>query len=193
MCRGSRAGSVAALAAALVLLLAGCGPTGRSGAGPSAAAPTSSSPPAGAARAEGDPARPCAPAPIHHGAPPAWTAPVWSSSSGPLRVPFALTSGETAVAFFWARLRAGHPDNRANKVLWVVQAPRDGHPLVIEASPAGTHGRKVVLEEEAASGPGEIYPSDVDLPTPGCWRLALRWGAHRASIDVTVHPAGTPG
>jgi hypothetical protein len=110
-----------------------------------------------------------------------------------VRTPFALTSGETAAAFFWARLRAGHPDNPANKVLWIVRAPRDGHPLVIEASPSAWPGGKVVLEEEADSGPGEIYPSYVDLPTPGCWRLGLRWGVHRASIDVTVHPAGTPG
>jgi hypothetical protein len=188
--RGPRAGS-AALAAALVLLLAGCGAAGRSRARPNTAAATSSSPPAQAARAGSGPGRPCTPAPIHDGAPPGWTAPAWSSSSGPVRVPFALASGETAAAFFWARLRAGHPDNPANKVLWVVRAPREGHPLVIEASPAGAPGRKVVIREEADSGPGEIYPSYVDLPTPGCWRLALRWGTHRASIDVTVHPAGS--
>ncbi len=156
-----------------------------------AAAPTSSSPPARAARAGGGTDRPCTPAPIHHGAPPGWTAPAWSSSSGPLRTPFALTSGENAAAFFWVRLRAGHPDNPTNKVLWVVRAPREGLPLVIEATPAGGHGGKVVIREEADSGPGEIYPSYVDLPTSGCWRLALRWGVHRASIDVTVRPAGS--
>lgn len=190
---GAAAGTVRALAALLLLLVAGCGTAGRSGTGPSAAAPTSTRPPAKAAPAANGASGPCRPAPIHRGAPPDWTAPAWSSSSGPLRIPYALTSGETAAAFFWARLRAGHPDNPFNKVLWVVRAPRDGHPLVIEAAPAGRPGRTVVIKEEADSGPGEIYPSYVDLPTPGCWRLALRWGAHRASIDVTVHPAGTAG
>ena len=41
----------------------------------------------------------------------------------------------------------------------------------------------------ADSEPGEIYPSGVDLPKPGCWHVALAWGSHRASIDVEVHPA----
>jgi hypothetical protein len=41
----------------------------------------------------------------------------------------------------------------------------------------------------ADSSPGEIYPSYVDLPAPGCWRLSLRWGAHAAQLDVEVHPA----
>lgn len=189
---GSRAGTARAVAAGLILLLASCGTAGRSS-GPSAAAPTSTRPPAKAAQAGGGATGPCRPAPIHHGAAPDWTAPVWGSSSGPLEVPYALASGETALAFFWARLRAGHPDNPFNKVLWVVQASRKGHPLVIEATSASSPGRTVVLREEADSGPGEIYPSYVDLPTPGCWRLALRWGTHRATIDVTVHPAGTPG
>jgi hypothetical protein len=75
----------------------------------------------------------------------------------------------------------------------VVRAPREGHPLLIDATSATTPSRTVHLREEADSGPGEIYPSYVDLPTPGCWHLALRWGAHRATVDVTVHPAGTPG
>jgi hypothetical protein len=185
----SRAGTVGAVAAALILLLAGCGASGRQGAA-STAAPTSTSAPAKAAQAGGGAAGPCTPAPIHHGAPPGWTAPAWSSSSGPLRIPYALASGEVAAAFFFARLRAGHPDNPANKVLWVVQAPREGQPLVIQASTARSPGRTVVIRQEAGSGPGNIYPSSVDLPTPGCWRLALRWGVHRATIDVTVRPAG---
>jgi hypothetical protein len=37
------------------------------------------------------------------------------------------------------------------------------------------------------SSPGEIYPSYVDLPTPGCSVLTLRWSSHSGTIDVQVH------
>jgi hypothetical protein len=36
------------------------------------------------------------------------------------------------------------------------------------------------------ASPGEIYPSIVDLPAAGCWRLTLRWSGHAASIDLEV-------
>src|SRR4051794_9137433 len=42
----------------------------------------------------------------------------------------------------------------------------------------------------ADSSPGEIYPSDVDLPSPGCWHLELKWGSHQADLDIRVDRAG---
>ena len=132
----------------------------------------------------------CAPAAIHHGAPPRWTAAAWSSSSPDFRVPYALASDDAAAAFFFApSLRAGHPENPSNKVLWVVRFPRNGHPLQITARLGGDPARVVHSLWPANSSPGEIYPSGVDLPAPGCWHLALAWGAHRASLDVEVHPS----
>jgi hypothetical protein len=130
----------------------------------------------------------CAPAPIEHGAPPSWSAAAWSSSSPDFRVPYALASGDTAGAFFFADpLRAGHPKNPSNKVLWIVAAPRNGHPLRIVARRPDS-SQTVRMQLPADSGPGEIYPSGVDLPSAGCWKLSLAWGAHRASIDVEVAP-----
>jgi hypothetical protein len=130
----------------------------------------------------------CAPAPIEHGAPPSWSAAAWSSSSPDFRVPYALASGDTAGAFFFADpLRAGHPENPSNKVLWIVDAPRNGHPLRIVARRPDS-SQTVRMQFPADSGPGEIYPSGVDLPSAGCWKLSLAWGAHRASIDVEVAP-----
>jgi hypothetical protein len=101
-------------------------------------------------------------------------------------VPYALASGDAAGAFFFAPLRAGHPSNPSNKVLWIVRYPRNGHPLEITARLGRDPSRVVRMSRPADSDPGEIYPSDVDLPKPGCWHLALAWGTHRATIDVAV-------
>jgi hypothetical protein len=161
-----------AAAATSMLLLAACGGS------------TTTTPSTGATVA----AAACVPAPVHTGAPPGWTAAAWADSSPGFRIPYSLASGGAAAAFWFApRLRAGHPDNPANKVLWIVRFPRNGHPLEITARRAG-NARVVRLSEPADSSPGEIYPSYVDLPTPGCWRLQLAWGAHRATINVQVHP-----
>ena len=167
------------LATAMMLLPAACGGPGaatvRSASGSAAVRP--SSPGADA---------PCIPAAIHRGPMPAWTAAAWSDSPG-FRVPYALASNGAAGAFYFVRpLRAGHPTNPANKVLWIVRFPRDGHPLNITARLSTDPSQVVRTSWPADSSPGEIYPSYVDLPMPGCWRLSLAWGAHRASIDVEV-------
>jgi hypothetical protein len=136
----------------------------------------------------------CVPAAIHRGAPPRWTAAAWSDSSPDFRVPYALASGDAAAAFFFApRLRAGHPENPSNKVLWVVRFPRNGHPLQITARLGRDPAEVVRSSWSADSSPGEIYPSGVDLPKPGCWHVALAWGSHRARLDVQVHPAAKRG
>jgi hypothetical protein len=134
----------------------------------------------------------CVPAPIHRGAPPPWTAPAWADSSPGFRIPYALASGRAAAAFFFApTLRAGHPTNPANKVLWVVRYPRDGSPLrVVARSGEGRHLQTVRLSFPDDADPGEIYPSYVDLPTPGCWMLTLHWSTRTATIDVQVRARG---
>jgi hypothetical protein len=64
----------------------------------------------------------CVPTPTRRGPPPAWTAAAWSDSSPGFAVPYALTSNDAAGAFFFANpLRAGHPTNPSNKVLWIVR------------------------------------------------------------------------
>ncbi len=130
----------------------------------------------------------CVPTPIVHGTPPAWSNAAWSMSSQPVTVPYALASGGVAMAVeAVGSIRAGHPTNPTNKVLWVMRLPRQGKPLEITARQGG---RVVRINRPADSSPGEIYPSFVDLPTPGCWRLTLAWNRHRASINVNVQPRG---
>lgn len=167
--------------AAVALALAACG--GGGGSGGSAITSTHADTPVTSADAA------CVPAAIHDGAPPRWTAPAWADSSPGFPMPYSLAPGDAAAAFFFApRLRAGHPQNPSNKVLWVVRAPRNGHPLKITARLGSDRSQVVRISWPADSSPGEIYPSDVDLPRPGCWRLQLAWGSHRSSIDVQVHP-----
>jgi hypothetical protein len=170
MRKGWRAGAGAGAAAAVVLVLASCG----------------GSAPAGSP----DPSARCAAAAVHHGPPPAWTAAAWADSSPGFSVPYSVATGSRAAAFFFAKsLRAGHPTDPANKVLWVVGQPRQGMPLTISARRIGDRSPTVRISEPADSGPGEIYPSYVDLPRAGCWRLALAWAGHRAAINVHVAPA----
>ena len=169
-----RKASITGVVLGAALLLASCGGSG-----------TASTRRAAATGPSG-----CVPATIHNGAPPRWTAAAWASSSPDFRVPYALASGDVAAAFFFApRLRAGHPENPSNKVLWVVRLPRNGHPLQITARLGRDPSRVVHSSWPANSSPGEIYPSAVDLPAPGCWHLALAWGTHRAGVDVEVHPS----
>ncbi len=105
-------------------------------------------------------------------------------------MPYALASGDAAAAFFFAQLRAGHPRNPSNKLLWVVRFPRDGHPLEVTARLGRDPARLVRTSWPADSAPGEIYPSEVDLPEAGCWHMALAWGNHRAEVDVEVRASG---
>jgi hypothetical protein len=40
-----------------------------------------------------------------------------------------------------------------------------------------------------ALSPSGNYPSSIDLPSPGCWRLELTLGTVHATIDVMVAPS----
>jgi hypothetical protein len=83
-----------------------------------------------------------------------------------------------AAILFSYPLRAGNPTGRRNKILWIVKQPRNGSPLRIVAHPLGSARPVVRLAFPANSSPGEIYPSYVDVPSAGCWRLTLRWAGH---------------
>jgi hypothetical protein len=166
------------IAVATAALLAGCGDSSGSHRAPPSRSTVA------------DPAperRSCRPAPIHRGAPPRWTAAAWSDSSPGFTLPYALASSDAAGAFFFAHpIRADHPTNPRNKILWIVRSPRDGHPLQITARFGAERSLVVHSSWPANAEPGEIYPSYLNLPRPGCWALTLAWGAHRASIDVRI-------
>jgi hypothetical protein len=95
------------------------------------------------------------------------------------------TPADAAGFIFGYPLRAGHPDNPTNKILWVVRIPRDASDLTITAHPAGAAAPSVIVVQPANSSPGEIYPSIVDVPVAGCWHLDLRWAGHDAGVDLS--------
>jgi hypothetical protein len=116
-------------------------------------------------------------------------APGWVDAAGghnnPTGIRFTIEQSQTVAGFvFGYPLRAGHPENPANKILWVVRLPRGGSDLTINAHPLGAASPVVKVVQPANSGPGEIYPSIVDVPTAGCWVLNLAWGSHRAALAL---------
>jgi hypothetical protein len=128
----------------------------------------------------------CGTTQLFRGRLPAWTAPAFSDSSpGPVPWPAALSErGTVAAVVFGYPLRAGNPTGRMNKVLWIMKLPRLGSPLRVEARPADAGKPLIRLTFAADSSPGEIYPSYVNVPMTGCWRLTLRWAGHEDWIDL---------
>jgi hypothetical protein len=96
------------------------------------------------------------------------------------------------VAYTWTTppdlVVASGPDDPGTKILWInTVAPRGR--LTIKAHPRGGPTPELTFEVEPASAPDGNYPSMIDLPTPGCWRLELALGAAHATIDLLVAPA----
>lgn len=98
-----------------------------------------------------------------------------------------------AVAYLFAtQLVAGgqRPDGSSNKVLWVTRDP--AQELTIEGRPLGRSQPVVPIRGRTVYG--NQLPSEVDVPTPGCWSFVVSWssGSRRTStIRLEVLPAGT--
>ncbi len=105
-------------------------------------------------------------------------------------MPYAVSrEGNVVAVLFGYPLRAGQrQDGRNNKILWDMRDPRDGKPLHLTARPLAG-GSATSLTFPAGAHPGEIYPSIVDVPTPGCWYLTLEWNGHNAGWATQVPPA----
>jgi hypothetical protein len=99
---------------------------------------------------------------------------------------YVVSDQQNLVGFLFADpLYAGRlpPELGNDKVLWVVRYPRNGHPLELTISRAGPAQRRH-WEVPADSSPGEIYPSGVHAPSPGCWHVVAEWGSHRATLAL---------
>jgi hypothetical protein len=99
-------------------------------------------------------------------------------------VPYAVAHPATAAGFlFGYPLHVVPPGTNANKILWVVGTARTGD-LVIEGHPLGASTPTVRYTLPSNSGPGEIYPSGVEVPMVGCWQFTLRWSDQVAEIEL---------
>jgi hypothetical protein len=137
--------------------------------------------------ASGTEATPCGTV-VETGVLPTWA---WAGFSNPEAggVPFVRgTDGNIVAILFGGRLSAPEAKDVSNKVLWVSRSEQKPlEPLVIEAQRAGT---SQIVRREVPGGPG---PSNLELPSPGCWHLSLSWdnGGQHDSMDlVFVKPAG---
>jgi hypothetical protein len=115
--------------------------------------------------------------------------PGWLEEAGahnnPVGVPYAVASPVRAAGFvFGYPLTAGPRQNPSNKILWVVGLPRNGSSLEITGHPLHALTPSVHMAFPANSSPGEIYPSGVDVPKPGCWHFDLAWDGNRTAIDL---------
>jgi hypothetical protein len=142
----------------------------------SGSVPAGRPPVRGAAYASGG----CGASPLLVGA-----APGWASSANPPRIRYALAErGQVAGFVFGYPLMAGNPQPYSDKILWVVASPRDGMPLRVTGHPLGAAAPVVSSTWPADSAPGEIYPSGIVVPSPGCWQFTLSWNGHTDTVDL---------
>ena len=99
-------------------------------------------------------------------------------------MPYALgASGRIAAIVFGYPLLSPPGKTRNNKILWV------SHSAVRPLSDLRIRARRMVgpwpvgpvVRRTVTGGPG---PSIVDLPAPGCWRLALSWSGRHDTLDL---------
>ena len=117
------------------------------------------------------------------GGAPNWMRLLEGSSTYTDAVPYALSSPPTAAAvIFGYPLRAGHPQNPANKILWLVSlSPRAGS-LDLSVRLVGTTVPNISQSVKFLAS-GDL-PSIVDVPRPGCWQFDLSWSGHRTAIEL---------
>jgi hypothetical protein len=109
-----------------------------------------------------------------------------AGDNAPSGVPYAVARPATAAGFIF-----GYPLHTpnagigySNKILWVVGVRRTGD-LVIDGVPLGKTAPAVHYSFPANSSPGEIYPSGVDVPEPGCWAFTLHFAGQTAQIELS--------
>ncbi len=116
--------------------------------------------------------------------------PPWTATAKPPDLAYAAGSAQQIVAIPFVTLRAPSGDGTVNKVLWVSRVARGGAALRITAHPTGAAAPVVMLELPPNAGPGEVYPSIVDVPAPGCWSFEFRWGPNVDTVVLAFLPGG---
>jgi hypothetical protein len=105
-----------------------------------------------------------------------------------------LFGGEVVEGRFAVYTGGLNPGTRSSeKILWILpQRKRVGLVLAIsgrrDGSTAVTYRRRLG-EASSAQTPGHLYPSILDLPVPGCWKLTLRTGKISATVSVLAQVA----
>jgi hypothetical protein len=111
--------------------------------------------------------------------------PTWTASASPPAMIYVLGRHRQVAGFlFGFPLMAGHPEPQSDKILWVVRSDRHGAPLRLTGHPLNAATPVVRSSWPANSSPGNIFPSDIEVPAPGCWRFTLAWHRHTDTVDL---------
>ncbi|WP_377268873.1 hypothetical protein [Peterkaempfera sp. SMS 1(5)a] len=122
----------------------------------------------------------CGRTPLRRGGAPAWSA----TAHAPADLTYVVSAEGNAVGFLFVdRLLGGkHEGAPQNKILWALRGTGTG-PLTISSHPLGSATPQAHQTEPGIGGGS--YPSIVDAPAPGCWRLTLDWGGGgTATVDL---------
>lgn len=123
---------------------------------------------------------PCRPQ-VSHGVLPQWARTGFSDPRP--RMPHTLGRAHRIVAIiFGYPLLAPPGKERSNKILWVSRSVRSQSDLRISAQKM--HGRRRVGRHEVRVVRGGPGPSGINLPSHGCWRLALTWSGRSDTLDL---------
>jgi hypothetical protein len=105
-----------------------------------------------------------------------------------------LFGGEVVDGRFAVYAGGMNPGTRSSeKILWILpQRKRVGLRLAISGRKDGSSTvsyRRRLSEASSEQTPGHLYPSILDLPVPGCWKLTLRTGKVTATVSVLAQVA----
>jgi hypothetical protein len=126
---------------------------------------------------------------VENGVLPAWARGGFSDPRP--RLPHVVGASADIVAILWGSPLTSPPRGHvSNKILWVSRVATDpGSNLRIAAQRmAGSRSLGGPVARVVTGGPG---PSIVNLPSPGCWRLTLRWSGRIDSLDLQYHARPT--
>jgi len=122
---------------------------------------------------------------IFTGPPPGWNAQPAGFPRQPPALPYVVGGSDSVMGYLWARpLYAPEAPTHSNKVLWYVRYPRDGRPLHVTGHLRTDPRQTMSATFPANSSPGEIYPSDMTVPQPGCWTFTFRWNNHADHLSL---------
>jgi hypothetical protein len=119
--------------------------------------------------------------------------PTWAASArAPGGTPYVLAHEGNLIAVLFAETLLAGPNvtDPSNKILWIAREPRGGSDLRLTLRRADGTGAELTQTEPADSGPGEIYPSGVDVPAPGCWRVRASWNGNTATLELNYQSRG---
>ena len=126
----------------------------------------------------------CGTTQVYKGGEPDWLTQA-GDNNNPNGLPYFITDPPIAAGFiFGYPLHAMAAGKQGNKILWVVGIARNEADLHIAGHPLAAAAPTVQLSFPPNSSPGEIYPSEVDVPQAGCWHFDLSWGKNKTTVDL---------